>query len=228
LSDDETIKMDSSFFESEPVNTTVGISCQNLRKVFSGKVAVNRVSLNMYKGQITVLLGHNGAGKTTTMNMITGIFPPSHGSAYVDGYNVRTQTRQARRSLSLCPQENIIYDELTVEQHLKLYAVLKDHPWEDVNKEIDKILKLVSLSDKKTTLSSNLSGGMKRKLALGIAMVGGSKILILDEPTSGMDPEARRVIWDVLQNIRSERTILLTTHFMEEADVSNVVSSNLV
>lgn len=154
------------------------------------------------------------------MNMITGIFPPTNGSAIVNGYNVRTNTKKARKSMALCPQENILYEELNVEQHLKLYAILKDHPWNDVDNEVNKMLKMVSLVDKKNTMSSNLSGGMKRKLSLAIAMIANSEILILDEPTSGMDPEARRVIWDVLQEIRSERTILLTTHFMEEADVS--------
>ena len=114
-----------------------------------------------------------------------------------------------------------MYNELNVYQHLKLYAILKDHPWADVDNEINKIVGLVGLSDKKHTMSTQLSGGMKRKLCLGIAMIANTEILILDEPTSGMDPEARRHLWDVLQNIRSERTILLTTHYMEEADVSH-------
>ena len=117
-------------------------------------------------------------------------------------------------------KENILYNELSVWEHLKLYAVLKDHPWPDLDHEITKTLQLVGLSDKRLSLSTELSGGMKRKLCLGIAMIANSQILVLDEPTSGMDPEARRLMWDVLQNIRSQRTILLTTHYMEEADVS--------
>ncbi len=217
---DDSSKQNENYFEAEPTNTKVGITCQNLRKVFNKKTAVNDVSLNIFSGQITVLLGHNGAGKTTTMNMITGIFPPSSGTAYVDGYDIKTQTKEARRSIALCPQENILYNELDVYQHLKLYAILKDHPWNDVDNEINKILQLVTLTDKKHSLSTQLSGGMKRKLSLGIAMIANSKILILDEPTSGMDPEARRHMWDVLQSIRRDKTILLTTHYMEEADVS--------
>jgi len=212
-------------FEADP-QLPVGIRVVNLHKEFGGfggsarKVAVENVNLNIYRGQITVLLGHNGAGKTTSMNMITGIFPPSRGTAYVNGYDIRYQTSQARRSMSLCPQENIIYNELSVYQHLKLYAVLKGYPWSEVDREIDHTLKLLRLMDKKDSLASSLSGGMKRKLALGIALIGGTETLILDEPTSGMDPEARRAIWDLLQEIRKQRTILLTTHFMEEADVS--------
>jgi ATP-binding cassette subfamily A (ABC1) protein 3 len=103
---------------------------------------------------------------------------------------------------------------------LKLYAVLKDHPMSDLENEVTKTLHMISLVDKRNALSTELSGGMKRKLCLGIAMIGNSQILVLDEPTSGMDPEARRHMWDVLQSIRSQRTILLTTHYMEEADVS--------
>ncbi|CAG2114253.1 unnamed protein product, partial [Medioppia subpectinata] len=205
-------------FEREPLNTRVGIKCAKLHKMFGNKTAVGDMSLNIYGGQITVLLGHNGAGKTTTMNMITGIFPPTSGTAYIDGYDIRQQTRRARKSLGLCPQENILYSELDVSQHLKLYAILKGHPWADVDKEVQKMAALVDLTDKANTMSNDLSGGMKRKLSLGIAMIGNTEILILDEPTSGMDPEARRHMWDVLQNIRSERTILLTTHYMEEAD----------
>ena len=92
------------YFEKEPTFGSVGIKCQNLQKVFHKKVAVSDVSLNIYSGQITVLLGHNGAGKTTTMNMITGIFPPTSGTAYINGYDVREQTKKARRSMALCPQ----------------------------------------------------------------------------------------------------------------------------
>ena len=116
-------------------------------------------------------------------------------------------------------QENILYNELSVIQHLKLYATLKDYPGDMILTEIHDVLRLIQLEDKENSLAQSLSGGMKRRLMLGIALVGESKLLILDEPTSGLDPEARRVIWDLLQSIRTERTILLTTHFMEEADV---------
>ena len=214
-------------FEQEPSHLQMGIQCSHLQKKFNQKTAVSDVTLNIYSGQITVLLGHNGAGKTTTMNMITGIYPPNNGEVRVGGYDVNRQTKQARRSLALCPQENVLYNELNCYQHLKLYAVLKNHPWNDIDHEVQKILGLIGLIDKRLALSTELSGGMKRKLSLGIAMVANSHILVLDEPTSGMDPEARRHMWDTLQAIRRDRTILLTTHYMEEADVcySNSCSS---
>ncbi|CAG2117255.1 unnamed protein product, partial [Medioppia subpectinata] len=215
--------IDTRNFEREP-EVSVSIRIKNLHKEFGGygsqlKTAVDNMSLNIYGRQITALLGHNGAGKTTTMNMITGIFPPTSGTVHVDGYNIQTETNKARRSIGLCPQENIIFNELTVGQHLKLYAVLKGCDWDSVDIEVKQTLEMLKLSDKMHAMAESLSGGMKRKLMLGIAIVGGTRILILDEPTSGMDPEARRVVWDLLQYLRCERTILLTTHYMEEADV---------
>lgn len=218
---------DSKVFEAEPTNLNKEIQVLNLNKVFRGtlglgstKVAVDDLSFNIYEHQISVLLGHNGAGKSTTLNMITGMYNATAGSVYVDGYNVFVDTQKARQSIGLCPQENIFFNELTVYQHLKLFALLKNMSFAEVDLEIDRILDSLQLKDKKNTLAINLSGGMKRKLQLGMALIGKTKILILDEPTSGMDPEARRVIWDLLQSIGRERTILLTTHFMEEADVS--------
>ena len=216
-------KLDSSIHEPEPENLESKIEIQNVCKSFyingTKKLVVDHLWLNILENQLTVLLGHNGAGKTTTMNMITGMFSSTSGSIFVNGYNVFTQTNQARRSIGLCPQENIYFNELTVGQHLKLFALLKNFPSEIVNQEINYVLDLLALKDKKNVLATNLSGGMKRKLSLGIALVGDTETLILDEPTSGMDPEARRVIWDLLISLRRRRTILLTTHYMEEADV---------
>ena len=216
---------DPKIFEKEPkdLNASIRVEnvCKEFRKIGEGtKTAVDHLWLNIYENQITVLLGHNGAGKSTTMNMITGMYGSTSGSIFVNGFNVFTQTKQARRSIGLCPQENIIFNELTVAQHLRLFAVLKDYPSEKIENEIEQTLMLLKLVDKKNELATNLSGGMKRKLSLGIALIGETETLILDEPTSGMDPDARRVIWDLLMSIRRQRTILLTTHYMEEADVS--------
>lgn len=223
---EEMPSVDPRVYEPEPDNLNAKIQIQNVCKAFrtkaSGKkLAVNHLWLNIYENQLTVLLGHNGAGKTTTMSMITGMYGATSGSVFVNNYNVFTQTNQARRSIGLCPQENIYFNDLTVGQHLQLFALLKDYPSSEVTKEINYVLDLLALKDKKDQLASNLSGGMKRKLALGIALIGDTETLILDEPTSGMDPEARRVIWDLLISMRRKRTILLTTHYMEEADVIN-------
>ncbi|KAF8768213.1 ATP-binding cassette sub-family A member 3 like protein [Argiope bruennichi] len=213
----------SDFFEEEPSNISRGVIIRNLAKEFrSGlttKLAVNDVSLNIYEGQITALLGHNGAGKTTTINILTGLYTPTSGTALISGLDILTETTRARRGLGVCPQHNVLYDTLTVEEHLKIYAAMKGVLWKDLNSEVTEILDIMKLADKKSELTKNLSGGMKRKLSLGIALIGGSKVLFLDEPTSGLDVEARRNVWDALLEMRHKRTIILTTHYMEEADI---------
>ncbi|KAJ8939521.1 hypothetical protein NQ314_011088, partial [Rhamnusium bicolor] len=164
----------------------------------------------MYEGQITVLLGHNGAGKTTTMSMLTGMINPTSGTAKVNGYDIRTDMEEVRNSLGLCPQHNIIFDELTVSEHLYFFSKLKGLSKDEIKAEIDKY---------RNSKSSTLSGGMKRKLCVGMALCGNSKVVMLDEPTAGMDPSARRALWDLLQCQKEGRTLLLTTHFMDEADL---------
>ncbi|XP_070581084.1 phospholipid-transporting ATPase ABCA3-like isoform X2 [Ptychodera flava] len=210
----------AGFFEADPIGIRSGVVIRKLEKVFNkNKVAVDGISLNMYEGQITALLGHNGAGKTTTMSMLTGLFPPTSGTAFVNGYDIRSDVTAVRSSLGLCPQHDILFDKLTVEEHLYFFAKLKGFPSAKVKDEIDKYIFAIGLEDKRNVQSKSLSGGMKRKLSVGIALIADSKVIMLDEPTSGMDPSARRFIWDLLQQHREGRTILLTTHFMDEADL---------
>ncbi|KAL4686019.1 hypothetical protein H8959_001616, partial [Pygathrix nigripes] len=191
--------------------------------VFQGhnttKVAVNDLSLNLYEGQITVLLGHNGAGKSTTLSILSGLYPPTSGNAYINGYSISKQMVQIRKSLGLCPQQNLLFNYLTVSEHLHFYSVIKGVHGKMTPTEIDRMLTTFNLLEKRNKLSKSLSGGMKRKLSIIIALIGGSKVVILDEPTSGMDPVSRRVTWELLQHFKLDRTILLTTHYMDEADV---------
>ncbi|XP_054706743.1 phospholipid-transporting ATPase ABCA3-like [Uloborus diversus] len=213
----------SEFFEDDPPGSTPGVIIHNLSKVFKTgfrtKVAVNNVSLNIFNGHITALLGHNGAGKTTTINILTGLYTPSSGTASINGWDLCMHTVNARRNLGVCPQHNVLYETLTVEEHLKIFAGLKGVAWNKISDEVSKMLDSLQLTEKKDEIAKNLSGGMKRKLCLAMAIVGGSKVLFLDEPTSGLDVEARRIVWDVLLDIRHDKTIILTTHYMEEADV---------
>lgn len=209
-----------SNFEKEPTKTNAGVQIRNLRKVFNkDKVAVNNLSLNMYEGQITVLLGHNGAGKTTTMSMLTGMFTPTSGTALVSGYDIITDIENVRDSLGLCPQHNVLFDELTVHEHLYFFGKLKGMSGKELKSEIKRFVELLELQPKEHAQSHTLSGGMKRKLAAGVALCGKSKVVMFDEPTSGMDPAARRALWDLLQREKQGRTMLLTTHFMDEADL---------
>ncbi|KAK6174033.1 hypothetical protein SNE40_017383 [Patella caerulea] len=215
---------DSKYFEKEPTGCQAGIVISDLTKEFKssdGKknVAVDNMNLNVYEGQITVLLGHNGAGKTTTMSLLTGFIPPTSGKATVNGHDITTDIDGVRESLGLCPQHNILFDSLTVDEHLEFFLLLKGGNRAMVKHEIQTTTQEIGLEMKRNTRSQNLSGGQKRKLSLGIALIGGSQTVILDEPTSGMDPAARRQTWDILQRNRSSRTILLTTHFMDEADL---------
>ncbi|XP_063224038.1 phospholipid-transporting ATPase ABCA3-like [Bacillus rossius redtenbacheri] len=211
------ISSSSDFVETEPA-LPIGIQTKELRKVFGKKVVVDGLSLNMYEGHITVLLGHNGAGKTTTIAMLTGMLPPSGGTATVGGRDVRTQMDGVRASLGVCPQHNVLFNDLTVAEHLYFFGKLKGMETREIQAETQRYLSVLELLPKQNAQARSLSGGMKRKLCAAIALCGRSKVVVIDEPTSGMDPAARRKLWDLLRQERHGRTILLTTHFMDEAD----------
>ncbi|CAL9693308.1 unnamed protein product [Knipowitschia caucasica] len=211
------------FIEQEPGGLVAGIKIKRLVKEFKVgnkmRKAVRDLTLNMFEGQITVLLGHNGAGKTTTLSMLTGLFPPTSGRAYISGYDICQDMALIRQSLGLCPQHDVLFDDLTVKEHLLFYAQLKDYSKEKIPEEVHRMIRILKLENKENARAKTLSGGMKRKLSIGIALIGDSKVVMLDEPTSGMDPSARRATWDLLQGEKRGRTILLTTHFMDEADL---------
>ncbi|XP_070340893.1 phospholipid-transporting ATPase ABCA3-like isoform X1 [Equus asinus] len=158
---------EDKYFQAEPPNLVAGIQIKHLHKEFGDKVAVNNLSLNLYKGQITMLLGQNGAGKTTTLSILAGRYPPTRGEVYINGYDISKNIIEIRKNLSFCPQHDLLFNDLTVSEHLFFYAV----------------------------------------------------VVILDEPSSSMDPVSRRVIWDLLQENKHNRTILLTTHYMDEAEI---------
>uniref|UniRef100_A0A6Q2ZH21 P-type phospholipid transporter n=1 Tax=Esox lucius TaxID=8010 RepID=A0A6Q2ZH21_ESOLU len=214
-------KTNSVCIEDEPAHLKPGVFIENLVKVYrhGKKLAVDGLTLGFYEGQITSFLGHNGAGKTTTMSILTGLFPPTSGTAYIMGKDIRSELSAIRQSLGVCPQHNVLFSMLTVEEHIWFYARLKGLSEEQVKPEIEQILKDTGLPHKRTSRSSTLSGGMQRKLSVALAFVGGSKVVILDEPTAGVDPYARRGIWDLLLQYRQGRTIILSTHHMDEADI---------
>ncbi|KDO21257.1 hypothetical protein SPRG_13556 [Saprolegnia parasitica CBS 223.65] len=188
-----------------------------LHKTFGPHVAVDNLSLTFYEGQITCLLGHNGAGKTTAISMLTGMLRPTAGDATVHGLALSKDLRTMQRSMGVCPQHNILYEDLTVSEHLRFYAAIKGVA--DVAAAVTATLSEVDLVDKANDKVKALSGGMKRKLSVGIALLGNSSVVFLDEPTSGMDPYSRRSVWELLLRNRSKRIMILTTHYMEEADV---------
>lgn len=219
--------------EKEPTDLIPTINVVNLTKTYgtsffkklfdckfgkSGeKRAVSNLNLKMYPGQCTVLLGHNGAGKSTTFSMLTGVASPSSGSAYVNDFDIRTSLPKIRREMGLCPQYNTLFGFMTVMEHLEFFAKLKERTWDP--EEAREILARLRIDFKADFMAGALSGGQKRKLSLAIALIGGSEVVMLDEPTSGMDPGARHETWTLIQREKERRTILLTTHFMEEADL---------
>uniref|UniRef100_A0A8C5SVS2 P-type phospholipid transporter n=1 Tax=Laticauda laticaudata TaxID=8630 RepID=A0A8C5SVS2_LATLA len=207
--------------EEEPSHLPLGVSIKNLVKVYRDgkKLAVDGLTLNFYEGQITSFLGHNGAGKTTTMSILTGLFPPTSGTAFILGKDIRSELNTIRKNLGVCPQHNVLFDELTVEEHIWFYARLKGLPKKLVRKEMEQMATDVGLPHKLKSKTSQLSGGMQRKLSIALAFVGGSKVVILDEPTAGVDPYSRRGIWELLLKYRQGRTIILSTHHMDEADI---------
>lgn len=199
------------------------LSIHGLRKVFSvpggEKVAVKSVSLNLYSNQITCLLGHNGAGKTTLISMLTGVTEPTAGDATFHGLSLNQDMDELRNSLGICFQHDVLYPEMTVAEHLEFYARVKGFRGALLEQEVISKMAEVGLTDKKDARSDALSGGMKRKLSVAIALLGDSALVFLDEPTSGMDPYSRRSTWEILMNNRPGRVLVLTTHFMDEADI---------
>ncbi|CAD7964725.1 unnamed protein product [Amoebophrya sp. A120] len=203
------------------------VKIRNLRKEFhtnttaDGKpfVAVNDINLTMYRDEIFVLLGHNGAGKTTTFSMLYGLIPMTKGDCSFFGLSSKQQLSANRGKVGICPQHSVLWENLTVLEHLLLFAYFKGVSRSDALIQADELLREQMMEDKKNALAKTLSGGMQRKLSLAIAFMGNPNLVFLDEPSSGMDTSARREIWDLLRTRKSGRVIVLTTHYMDEADV---------
>lgn len=183
------------------------------------KSALSSLCLVVEEGECFGLLGENGAGKTTTIGILTGLVTPTSGWAMVAGYDVTTDLPNVQRRIGVCPQFDVLWDTLTVEEHLLFYARLKGIAPGQEKDHTHKLLQQVGLFNVRTRLAGNLSGGMKRRLSVAIALVGNSRIVFLDEPTTGLDPASRRQLWDIILAARQGRAVLLTTHSMEEAEI---------
>ncbi|CAH2089851.1 unnamed protein product [Euphydryas editha] len=214
----EDIPYNTDYFEAAPKDLKVGIKIVNVSKNFAKELALDKVTLNVYKGEITVLLGHNGAGKTTLISIITGILKPTEGKVFVEGLDTVTQKDKMQRIIGLCPQHNLFFPYLTVLEHVMFFTLLKGVGYKDAKTSSQALLEQLGLADKSSYQTSQLSGGMKRRLQLACALAGDAKVLVLDEPTSGLDVQTRRKLWDLLLSLRGSRTVLLSTHFMEEAE----------
>ncbi|EER00801.1 conserved hypothetical protein [Perkinsus marinus ATCC 50983] len=192
------------------------VCIKNLEVEFGNFRAVDGLDLTMFRDELFVLLGHNGAGKSTTINVLSGTIKPRRGDVTIFNREVPAEMPVIRRSMGICPQNNVLWDDLTVSEHFELFANIRGLSTDAYAVEF---AAEVELGHKLGARVKTLSGGMKRKLSVGLAFVGDSKLIILDEPSSGMDPSARRRMWDFLRSKREGRIICITTHYMDEADV---------
>src|SRR6185369_5627044 len=192
------------------------IEVEKLTKRYDDLLAVNEISFTVKKGEVFALLGPNGAGKTTTVEIIDTIRTPSSGKVSLLGMDVTRQKLDVVRRIGVLPQDFSSFDRLTVRETLQYYARL----YSDVHADIDGLIELVNLKDKAKEQYKNLSGGLKQRLGIAIALVNDPEVVFLDEPTTGLDPRARREVWEVLQGLKEEgKTVFLTTHYMEEAEL---------
>ena len=190
------------------------IRINGLRKKFGEFTAVDGLNFDIYRNEIFGLLGPNGAGKTTTINMICGLLAPSDGKIVFDNY----QNRDRKLLIGYCPQENIFYPKLTCTEQLHFMGQIYGLSYKAVKSRTNELLSLLGLENKANALAASLSGGMKRRLNICLALIHNPEILILDEPEAGLDPQSRILVRDFIKNYRKEKTIILTTHNMDEAD----------
>jgi len=193
------------------------IEANNLSKSFGDFVAVDDLNLKIKKGEVFGFLGPNGAGKTTSIKMMVGLLRPTGGQILVDGDDI---SQVDRIKIGICPQDIVLWESLTCKESLKFMGQMYEVPDDILKTRVENLLEDLILMDKANTLVSNLSGGMKRRLNLAMALIHSPEIVILDEPSEGLDPQSRRVLWNFIRSLRDNegKTVILTTHLMDEAD----------
>jgi ABC-2 type transport system ATP-binding protein len=195
------------------------IDVQKLTKRFGDFTAVNHVSFQVERGEVLGYLGPNGSGKTTTIRMLLGLLQPSDGEAFVLGKSIRTQAEAIRPQVGYMSQRFALYDELTMRENLTFYAGVYGVPGKVRAERVRDVIAMLDLGGSENEQAGDLSGGWRQRLALGCALVHRPQLLFLDEPTSGVDPAARRVFWDLIYGLAAEGvTIFVTTHYMDEAE----------
>ncbi|XP_036195400.1 ATP-binding cassette sub-family A member 8-B-like [Myotis myotis] len=206
---------------------------RNVTKEYKGKLdnvkALKDLAFDIYEGQITAILGHSGAGKSTLLNILSGLSVPTKGSVtvYSNKLSEMADLENISKLTGVCPQSNVQFDYLTVRENLRLFAKIKGIPPQEVEQEIQRVVLELQMDSIEDVLAQNLSGGQKRKLTFGIAILGDPQIFLLDEPTAGLDPFSRHQVWNLLKERKMDRVIIFSTQFMDEADILAELYENL-
>jgi ABC-2 type transport system ATP-binding protein len=196
------------------------IRVEHLGKNYGEVQAVDDVSFNVLPGQLYSLLGPNGAGKSTTINILSCNLQPSVGDAFIHGFSVKDNASEVRKYIGICPQENVLYSHLTVLENLIFFGKMYDVPMGELKPRAEELIEKLGLKEKMHAKIEGLSGGQKRRVNLLVGLVHDPEILFLDEPTAGLDPQTRRLLWDYMEELKErKKTIILTTHYMDEADI---------
>ena len=194
------------------------IKTTELVKRYKDITAVDKLNLDIEQGELFSLLGVNGAGKTTTIKMLTCLTKPSSGDAFVGGYSITKEPNQVKRMIGVSPQETAVAPNLSVKENLELICGIYGFPKEETKKRIEEISKQFSLGEVLMRKAGKLSGGWQRRVSIAMALISEPRILFLDEPTLGLDVIARHDLWEVIRTLKGKITIILTTHYMEEAE----------
>jgi len=200
------------------INPDSAITVNSVSKRYGSLSALDSFDLEVKKGEIFALLGPNGAGKTTLIRILTTLMSPTCGEAFVYGMNTSRDGREIRRLIGVVPQENSLDRYLTARENLELQARLHSMEKKKYSSRIDELLELFGLAGRQNDFPDTFSGGMQRRLVVARALLHQPKVLFLDEPTTGLDPQSRRAVWDYIRSIAGEMTIFLTTHYLEEAE----------
>ena len=204
-----------------PESGSVAIETRNLSKRYPGGVlAVDGLSLRVWKGEVFGFLGPNGAGKTTSIKMMVGLLKPTSGEVLIEGERIQTASKRVKKSIGVCPQDIVVWSRLTCMENLLVIADMYEVPRKVAVKRCEKLLDDLKLTDKKNVLTSSLAGGMKRRLNVAMALIHNPEIVVLDEPTAGLDPQSRLVVTEYIKGLKETKklTVILTTHEMDIAD----------
>lgn len=196
----------------------LAIETKGLTKKYKSKTVVDGLNLTVEEGELFALLGVNGAGKTTTIRMLTCLAKPSGGECSVCGHNCVTDSAAVKELVGISPQDTAVAENLTVRENLELMCGIYGFSHEKAQSRINEMIELLNMQDVENSRAKTLSGGWKRKLSIAMALISEPKLLFLDEPTLGLDVIARRELWKVIRELKSRITIILTTHYMEEAE----------